>query len=69
MRTISKPKPSEYPPYSHIYMDLMADDGKVLEHLRDNFQMIKGFIYSLPEEKLYYRYAEGKWSIKEILVH
>jgi uncharacterized damage-inducible protein DinB len=69
MRTISKPKPGEYPPYSHIYMDLMADDGKVLEHLRDNFQTIKEYICSLPEELLYFRYAEGKWTIKEILVH
>jgi uncharacterized damage-inducible protein DinB len=24
---------------------------------------------ALPEEKLYYRYAEGKWTIKEILAH
>ena len=26
-------------------------------------------IYSLPEELLYHRYQEGKWSIKETLVH
>jgi len=50
-------------------MDLMADDGNVLEHLKDNFHMIKKFIYDLPEDKLYFRYAEGKWTIKEILVH
>ncbi len=31
--------------------------------------MSKNFIYSLPAEKLLYRYAYGKWSIKEILVH
>jgi len=24
---------------------------------------------SIPEDKLYYRYDEGKWTIKEILVH
>lgn len=69
MRKIEKPKPDEFPPYSHIYMDLLEDDGKVLEHLKQNFIDIKAFIYSLPEEKLYYRYAERKWTIKEILVH
>jgi len=69
LREIPKPKKDEYPPYSRIYMELLEDDGLVLEHLRANFAAIKKFIYSLPEEKLYYRYAEDKWSIKEVLVH
>lgn len=69
LRKIPKPKKDEYPPYSIIYMQLLNDDGLVLFHLQENFFKIKKFIYSLPEEKLYYRYAEGKWSIKEILVH
>lgn len=69
MKTIQKPAPGEYPAYSHIYMDLLEDDGRVLEHLWANFLAIKDFVYSLPEETLYYRYAEGKWTIKEILVH
>lgn len=69
LRTIPKPKKEEYPAYSEIYMELLADDGLILPHLENNFQKIKAFISSLPEEKLYYRYAEGKWSIKEILVH
>lgn len=69
MRKIEKPSPDEYPAYSHIYMDLVEGDGNVLEHLKQNFIDIKNFIYSLPKEKLYYRYAEDKWTIKEILVH
>ena len=68
-RKIAKPGSSEYPAYSHIYMDLLEDDGIVLKHLHDNFFKIKELIHSLPEEKLYYRYAEDKWTIKEILVH
>src|SRR5688572_27016954 len=69
LRTIKKPTKDEYPPYSIIYMELLEDDGLVLQHLNDSFLAIKEFIYALPEEKLYLRYAEGKWSIKEILVH
>src|SRR5258708_4571797 len=69
LRTIPKPKKGEYPPYSIIYMELVKDDGLVLQQMKDNFIKIKEFIYNLPEDKLYYRYAEGKWSIKEILVH
>jgi len=69
LKVIQKPNKAEYPEYSNIYMDLLEDDGLVLQHLLDNSYKIKKFIYELPEDKLYYRYAEGKWTIKEILVH
>ncbi len=69
MRYIKKPVKGEYPEYSHIYMDLLEDDGKMLAHLWDNFLKIKDFVYALPQEKLVYRYAKNKWTIKEILVH
>ena len=52
-----------------MYMKLLPADGFLLKHLKDNFLMVRTFIYSLPEEKLVHRYAPGKWSIKEILVH
>lgn len=69
MRLIHKAKQGDYPAYAEIYMKWLPDDGLILQHLEDNFQSVKQFIYSLPEEKLYYRYQPGKWSIKEILVH
>jgi uncharacterized damage-inducible protein DinB len=69
MRKIKKPLVGEYPEYSHVYLDLMEDDDRVLEHLWNNFIEIKKFIIALPDEKLKYRYAENKWTIKEILVH
>ena len=69
MRVITKPDKSEYPEYAEMYMKLLPDDGLVLHHLRNNFQIVKDFIYSLPPEKLLYRYAKDKWTIKEILVH
>lgn len=68
-RRVEKPIKGEYPEYSEIYMSLLPDDGMILQHMEDNLAKIKNLIYSLPEEKLYYRYAEGKWTIKEILVH
>lgn len=69
MRNIPKPKKDEYPSYSGVYMDLVETDGQILELLKQNFLDIKNLIFSLPEEKLYFRYASGKWTIKEILVH
>ena len=69
MKKIPKPKTDEYPPYAAMYIDLLPDDGLVLTHLEENFRYVKEFILSLPAEKMLYRYAPGKWTIKEILVH
>lgn len=40
-----------------------------MQELHDNFFVFKQFIFSLPEDKLAYRYAPNKWTIREILVH
>ena len=69
MKKIDKPKEGEYAPHAIMYIGLLPDDGLVLKHLEDNLIATKDFILSLPEEKLTYRYAEGKWTIKEILAH
>ena len=69
MMQIRKPAEGEFDPYAIMYIRLLPDDGLVLKHLKDNYKTIKKFIFSLPEEKLVYRYAEDKWTIKEILVH
>lgn len=50
-------------------MKWLPADGRVLDHLAENFDSVKLFVYSLPPEKLLHRYQPGKWSIKEILVH
>ena len=69
MEKIQKPKEGEYPPYAIMYINLLPDDGLVLKHLEENFRSTKEFILSLPKEKLSYRYAKDKWTIKDILVH
>ena len=43
--------------------------GLILQHLARNFESAKALVLSLPAEKMLYRYAENKWTIKEILVH
>lgn len=69
MKKIEKPLEGEYAPYTIMYIGLLPDDGLVLKHLKDNLKATTDFIFSLPEEKLTHRYAEGKWTIKELLVH
>ena len=69
MLKIPKPKEGEYAPYTIMYINVLPDDGSVLTHVKDNCTSMKKFILSLPESKLIYRYAVGKWTIKETLVH
>ncbi len=68
-RKIARPHKSEYPSYSQHYFDLIKTHTDILQELNDNFYKLKAFIHSLPTDKLLYRYAKNKWTIKEILVH
>lgn len=68
MHTITKPKEGEYKPFTLAYINLIPE-GSTVKDLDILFQEMKEFIFQLPEEKLEYRYAEGKWTIKETLIH
>lgn len=69
MKEIQKPKPGEYPPYASMYIDLIPDGGKLLTHLGNNFEATKKLVRSISGERLLFRYAAMKWTIKEVLVH
>jgi hypothetical protein len=69
VRTIQKPAAGEYPPYAAMYLDLLPDDGRVLAHLEDQARLVAAFFRGLPADRLRYRYAPGKWTPKEILLH
>ncbi|HNG94432.1 MAG TPA: DinB family protein [Acidobacteriota bacterium] len=69
MRRIDKPQEGEFAPYTIIYIGLLPDDGRILTHLRQNARRTREVLAHLPEETLLFRYAEGKWTIKEILAH
>lgn len=69
MRHIAPPKEGEYAPYAIMYIKLVPDDGRVLEHMQDNLAKVREMFASLSEEKLTERFAENEWTIKEILVH
>ena len=68
-RMIEKPRAGEYPAYADRYIGLLPGDGKILRHFERNLAATKRFILSIPKARLLYRYAEGKWTIKEILGH
>ncbi|HWB26114.1 MAG TPA: DinB family protein [Chitinophagaceae bacterium] len=69
MKLVNKPLPGEYSPHAIAYINLLPDDRLVLQHLANNFIRVKELVASLSEATLMHRYAAGKWTIKEILVH
>lgn len=69
MKIIDKPNLNEFQVNEPILADLIADDGLLLKYLNFNIGATTAFISSLPGDRLTYRYAEGKWTIKEIVMH
>ena len=69
MRSIDKPEDGEYAPYATMYIGLLPDDNRVLDHLEASLREVTEYARSLSEEQLAYRYAPGKWTVKDILAH
>jgi uncharacterized damage-inducible protein DinB len=65
---VTKPESSEYAAYYGTYISKI-ESNDLLTELKENVLAFSDFIKKLPEEKLDYRYDEGKWTIKEIIVH
>ena len=65
---ITKPNPDEYADYYGKYIASVESDDPVRE-LSKSKKKLMNFVSNLSKKQLKYRYAEGKWSIKEILVH
>ena len=59
---------SEYHPYFKSYIENVSNVS-LLEALEQGFRETSVFFKNIPEEKVEYRYAEGKWTPKEILLH
>ncbi|MOA13713.1 DinB superfamily protein [compost metagenome] len=62
-------KPESCPPSYQRYLDLVPDDQQLIAHLQDILHETEELVSSLSEEQLLYRYSEGKWTIKDILLH
>jgi uncharacterized damage-inducible protein DinB len=64
---IAKPAAGEFASFYAGYIDRVPEGGPVAT-LEGERHMI-GAISSLPEGKATFRYADGKWSVKEVLGH
>jgi uncharacterized damage-inducible protein DinB len=65
---MQKPLSNEYHPNYQKYFDLVSE-GDYLDLLRQNSTETVRFFEAMPTEKLDYKYAAGKWTIKEVLMH
>ncbi|HWK08332.1 MAG TPA: DinB family protein [Puia sp.] len=68
-RLIARPGIDEYLTDEPPYPDLLPADDLLLQHMEENFLSTRSLIIDLPEEKLSFRYAPGKWTIREMLMH
>jgi len=62
-------KVSEYNPYYKPYIDAVNKDLGIVEGLKQNLDDVVSFYSNIPKEKHSYAYAEGKWTIKDVLLH
>ena len=65
---MQRPFADEYAAAYQPYFDLVPE-GDYLSLLKQNSIDTVKYFEGIPEEKLDYRYAEGKWTIKEVLMH
>lgn len=65
---ISQPEPHEYAPFyaGYVAKALEGDVLQTLTRLKDSTYL---FFSSVPPEKENYAYAEGKWTVKQLLNH
>jgi DinB superfamily len=63
-----KPKIGDFAPHYQVYIDLV-EEGDFLKILDENTVETIAFFQKIPPEKHGHRYAPGKWTIKDVLLH
>ena len=64
----ARPQATEYAPYYHKYISLVPD-GDIVALLEEQERRTRALLSSLSEEQSEYRYAAGKWTVKQVLGH
>jgi len=65
---IERPAPGEYAPYFERYV-AQVGDGDILEILRRQVGETASLLAGVSDRDAGYRYAEGKWSIRQVVGH
>jgi hypothetical protein len=64
----TRPESSEYAPFYHKYVESVPE-GDVVALLREGGRDLLDTVAAVPEDRAGFRYAEGKWSIREVIGH
>jgi DinB superfamily len=65
---MNRPNKTEYAAYYETYVSLV-EESDILSAMRNQADELREIFSQMSDEKGLYRYAEGKWSIKELLGH
>ena len=65
---LPRPADDEYAPFYAGYI-AKVPDGEVLRFLETQLREVRSLLSTIPEGRGGHRYAEGKWSIKEVIGH
>jgi uncharacterized damage-inducible protein DinB len=61
---------NEYTPYFEQYIQLVSKEEKsIIEYLTASQKEFENILRNLPTEKHEFAYAEGKWTMKELIQH
>ncbi len=60
---------SEYAEFYGTYINAVSTEYSLLEELEISVHRFIKFVQNIPMDKFDYRYAEGKWTIKDIIQH
>jgi hypothetical protein len=63
-----RPDFSRVPSFYHNYLNQVKEDD-LMTALKNNTASFLSFLKSIPPEKHDYRYAHGKWTVKEVVQH
>ncbi len=67
--TIPRPNPSEYPPSHAGYIGMVPDGADLFVLLDQQAAETATLLRGVREERSRFRYAPGKWSVREVLGH
>lgn len=65
---MNRPEPSEYAEYYERYISLVKADN-IASIFAEQPAEVRSMLAGVPEEKGSFAYANGKWTIKELLSH
>lgn len=65
---MNRPNENEFAPYYKRYIDLVPD-GDIISIMIEQQKDVEDILSSIDEETSKFRYAENKWSVREVIGH